>query len=164
VTEGEPVDNHEIAQTQSVRKIIYLMQYPHLKVRHTSCSMVTTEHSYGVTSQYCNATDIDIHRPIAINKTLQSRVYTLFFTDTLSWNTTRCNSSTRLTFGVLQFHLLFGFDYASVTGYLYTSNNKCTLRRNVGNGLPVTRRYVPEASIMQKQRFSNLNTQTVDSY
>ena len=84
-TEGEPVENHEIAQTRSVRKITYLMQYPHLKVRHTSYWMVTTEHSYWVTSQYSNATDIDIHHPIAINKTLQSRVYTLFFTDTLCW-------------------------------------------------------------------------------
>jgi len=37
VTEGQPVDNHEIAQTQSDRMSIYLMQYPPLKVRHTSC-------------------------------------------------------------------------------------------------------------------------------
>jgi hypothetical protein len=63
--------------------IIYLMQQPHLLVRQTSCSTVTIEHGYWVTSQSCNATDIDIHRPHAINKTQVQRVSRLFCTDTL---------------------------------------------------------------------------------
>jgi hypothetical protein len=46
LTEGESVDDNEVAQTQSVRIIVYLKQYPHLKIRHTSCSMVTTVYSY----------------------------------------------------------------------------------------------------------------------
>ena len=43
--EMEPVDNLEIAQTQSNRISSYLMQYPHLLVPHTSCSTVMIGHS-----------------------------------------------------------------------------------------------------------------------
>jgi len=41
----------------------------------------------------------------------------------------------RLTFDVLQFHLLFGYNCALVTGYLDNSNNKITSCRNVRYGL-----------------------------
>jgi len=65
----------------------------------------------------------------------------------------------RLTFDVLQFHLLFGYDCALVIGYPETSNNKTLSCRNFGNELSCY-----EKRNTETKGCRNLNNQTGDSY
>ena len=134
--EREPVDNLEIAQTQSNRISSYLMQYPHLLVPHTSCSTVMIGHSIWVTSHSCKFTNIDIYRALSINKTRHSRVSTLFFTDTLCCDHSKLQAFHVTDIRIFWFSLHFGYDWAAGVGYLDTSNKKTKLSIKVGKGLP----------------------------
>jgi len=125
------------------------MLYSHLKLRHTSCSMVRIQHGLWVTSQSRNANYIDIHR----HSQLTNHVTHVFpHSSSLphyAVTNACCKSSVRLTFGIFHFPLLFVNVCASGTGYLGTSNNKTTLRRNIGNGLPETKNAIRKHSAVE---------------